>query len=97
MKTKTIIETDADEIDLLVQDNLEWEDADYDFRAVQLQGDSDGVSVSFTVTGELNSVEEGHIERWNSGEFVDYSNEAVMNYLCSLGIIEAGEYYVYCG
>lgn len=86
MKKKTVFEVEYHELEQLIHEKLGWED--YDFVAAE-ECDNDS-SHSFSVNGD---VDEDEITSLEKGEYL-YHNQAILDYLCKLGHIEAGDYLV---
>ena len=89
MRKRTIIEADYSEIENLVRPLF----SKYGFVPVQECGND--TSHQFNgINGELDKFEQDDINKWYAGEFVGYSNDAILNHLCHLGIIEPGDYII---
>jgi len=89
MKKIVTFHTDEYEIDRIVTEIF----PNYDFRAVEIC-DND-ININFKLTGEVDDKEA--IQLWEAGEFVEYSNDSVLNYMVQLDRLEAGYYSIRTG
>ena len=90
MITKTVIEMSDDELDALVREKLGF--TQYEFIPVQECGNNSGHQ--FKVDGRLSPHATQVLDRWANGEFVHYSNNAILNKLCADAHIPAGNYII---
>jgi len=88
--TKTSNHIDYNDLDNYIQKVLGWKN--YEFVAVEECGNSE--NKSFSIDGKLNEWDLINIKKWKRGQIVHYSNQAILNYLCSLSVLEPGEYLV---
>ena len=86
--TKTITEINYNDLDEFIQTTYGWKN--YEFVAVEECGNDS--SHSFNPTGDVSDPEV--FERWDKGEFVHYSNHAIMEKLVADGHIPAGDVLV---
>lgn len=91
MNTVEVTILEYHELDALVQKNLGF--GRYEFVAVEM-GHNDTDYYFPETTGALDEHEKEQIEAWKNGKFVPNSTTAILDKLCSDGVIEPGNYMI---
>jgi hypothetical protein len=92
MKTKTVTEIEYHELEDLVKEKLGYKN--YSFVAVEECGNDSSHEFTVEKGFEDSEYDKEQIEKWEKGEFVQFSNHVILNKLCMEGHIPAGNYIV---